>query len=46
MRATKPGERFRCAQCGTQVVVVRPGDDVPRCCNAEMESLSSPAAGP
>jgi hypothetical protein len=43
MTATKPGARFRCAQCGTEVVVVKPSGDGPRCCSAEMENLSSPA---
>jgi hypothetical protein len=41
MTATKPGARFRCAQCGTEVVVVKPSGDVPRCCSTEMETLSS-----
>jgi hypothetical protein len=46
MPALKPGGRFRCAECSTEVIVIRPGPDgsVPHCCSREMESLSSPAA--
>jgi hypothetical protein len=40
MSAVKPGERFRCAECGTEVVVIRPDGSVPHCCSTEMESSS------
>ena len=41
MSDAKPGERFRCAECGTEVVVIKTGGPAPRCCGAEMESLSA-----
>jgi hypothetical protein len=43
----KPGERFRCDECGTEVVVIRTAGTAPRCCGADMESKSAkPAAKP
>jgi len=39
----KPGERLRCAGCGTQAVVIRPGGTAPHCCGREMESFSAAA---
>jgi Desulfoferrodoxin, N-terminal domain len=40
----KPGVRFRCAQCGTETVVVKADGAVPSCCGEEMANLSSQAA--
>ena len=40
MSAVKPGERFGCAECGTEVVVIRPGESVPLCCGKGLENAS------
>jgi desulfoferrodoxin-like iron-binding protein len=44
MASAKPGQRFRCAECGTEVVVIKPGESVPSCCGQEMENASSPSS--
>jgi hypothetical protein len=36
----KPGTKLGCGTCGTEVIVVRPGDDTPTCCG---EPLQDPA---
>jgi hypothetical protein len=41
MAEMKPGERLRCAGCGTQAVVIKPGGPVPHCCGQEMESFAA-----
>jgi hypothetical protein len=40
----KPGGRFRCAECGTEVVIIRGDGSFPHCCNRAMESLPQGAA--
>jgi desulfoferrodoxin len=37
MADAKPGERYTCASCGTQVVVIKADGTSPRCCGADME---------
>jgi endogenous inhibitor of DNA gyrase (YacG/DUF329 family) len=37
----KPGERLRCAECGTEVVVIKSDGVLPRCCGQPMVSLAS-----
>ena len=44
MADMKPGARLRCADCGTQIVVIKPDGQVPHCCGKEMESASDTAA--
>jgi hypothetical protein len=41
MTAMKPGERFRCATCGTEILVLKPGESAPECCGTQMESPSA-----
>jgi hypothetical protein len=36
MTAPKPGQRLRCDECGTEVVVVRSQGAVPSCCGREL----------
>jgi len=43
MADLKPGKGFRCADCGTEIVVIKAGDAVPHCCGKELESLSAAA---
>jgi hypothetical protein len=43
MAEMKPGERLRCASCGTQAVVIKPDGPVPHCCGQEMENSSAAA---
>ena len=43
MADMKPGERLRCADCGTQVVVIKADGPVPQCCGKELESASATA---
>jgi DNA-directed RNA polymerase subunit RPC12/RpoP len=40
MAEIKPGERFRCTDCGTEIVVIKSDGPVPHCCGKEMESVS------
>ncbi len=42
MADAKAGERYQCATCGTQVVIIKTGGATPRCCGAGM---LSPSAG-
>jgi Desulfoferrodoxin, N-terminal domain len=35
--AVKPGARYRCASCGTEVVVIKADGAVPQCCDAAMQ---------
>jgi hypothetical protein len=37
MSDVKPGGRFRCSQCGTEVVVLKADGVVPNCCGKAME---------
>ena len=43
MAEVKSGERLRCADCGTEIVVIKPGGPVPRCCGKELESVAATA---
>jgi hypothetical protein len=43
MAEAKAGQRFQCATCGTQVVVIKTEGQAPRCCGADM---GNPAAKP
>lgn len=43
MAEVKSGERLRCADCGTEIVVIKPGGPVPYCCGQEMERVSATA---
>jgi hypothetical protein len=36
--AAKPGQRYTCGSCGTQIVVIRADATSPRCCGADMEA--------
>ncbi|HET6809759.1 MAG TPA: hypothetical protein VFH50_01970 [Acidimicrobiales bacterium] len=38
MAVPKAGERLRCPQCGTEVVVVRAPGDEPKCCGQPLLS--------
>jgi DNA-directed RNA polymerase subunit RPC12/RpoP len=40
MADAKAGERYQCATCGTQVVIIKTEGEVPRCCGAPMLSSS------
>jgi DNA-directed RNA polymerase subunit RPC12/RpoP len=33
-----PGARYKCTQCGTEVVVIKADDAIPRCCGKLMET--------
>ena len=44
MANAKPGEKFQCGTCGTQVVVIKTEGEAPRCCGADMASLSAKPA--
>lgn len=47
MAEARAGEKFQCGTCGTQVVVIKTEGAAPRCCGAQMASLSArPAAEP
>jgi hypothetical protein len=48
MADSKSGERYQCATCGTQVVVIKTEGAIPQCCGAVMLSSSGakPAAKP
>jgi Desulfoferrodoxin, N-terminal domain len=45
MTETKPGERFRCADCGTEVMVIKSGGPVPHCCGRPVTAIGKPGAG-
>jgi hypothetical protein len=38
MSEVKPGSRFKCTQCGTEVVVIKADGAVPGCCGKPMEA--------
>jgi rubrerythrin len=40
MGVPKAGQRLRCDQCGTEVVVIKSPDQVPKCCG---QPLSDPS---
>jgi hypothetical protein len=42
MADAKAGERYQCATCGTQVVIIKTEGAIPQCCGAPM--LLSPAS--
>ena len=33
------GKRYKCADCGTEILVTKSGDGSLRCCRADMELL-------
>lgn len=35
--ATQAGKRYKCAKCGTEVLVTKPGTGTLKCCGQEME---------
>ncbi len=42
MKAEKPvamqaGKRYKCARCGTEMLVIKPGKGTLRCCGQEMQ---------
>ena len=39
MTDAKAGERYQCATCGTQVVIIKTEGAIPRCCGAAMGSV-------
>jgi hypothetical protein len=41
MAEAKAGQRFQCATCGTQVVVIKTEGQAPRCCGGDMDSLAA-----
>ncbi len=41
MADAKAGERYQCATCGTQVVIIKTEGAVPQCCGASMEALAA-----
>lgn len=41
MADAKPGERYNCASCGTQVVVIKADGPAPRCCGTDMEPAAA-----
>jgi hypothetical protein len=46
MAEAKAGQRFQCAACGTQVVVIKTEGQAARCCGADMENLAARPAKP
>ena len=44
MADVKPGQRLGCADCGTQIIVIKPDGSVPRCCGKEMAAAAATAA--
>jgi endogenous inhibitor of DNA gyrase (YacG/DUF329 family) len=46
MAEAKAGQRFQCATCGTQVVVIKTEGQAPRCCGADMGNSSARPAKP
>jgi hypothetical protein len=44
MATVKPGERLRCTECGTEVVIIKADGVAPRCCGKAMESRSATTA--
>ena len=43
MADMKPGERLGCADCGTQIVVIKADGPFPHCCGKELERASAKA---
>jgi hypothetical protein len=41
MADVKAGERYQCATCGTQVVIIKTEGEIPQCCGAPMEALAA-----
>jgi hypothetical protein len=41
MADVKAGERYQCATCGTQVVIIKTEGATPRCCGSDMGSLGA-----
>jgi hypothetical protein len=41
MAPTAVGARLRCAQCGTEIIVVKGTDDEVQCCGAPMTARES-----
>lgn len=41
MPGTAVGTRLRCAQCGTEIIVVKPTDGDVSCCNTPMATRES-----
>jgi desulfoferrodoxin-like iron-binding protein len=35
--ANEMGKRYRCAKCGTELIVTRAGDGAVKCCGENME---------
>jgi DNA-directed RNA polymerase subunit RPC12/RpoP len=46
MADAKAGERYQCATCGTQVVIIKTEGAVPQCCGAPMLLSSGQKATP
>jgi hypothetical protein len=46
MADAKAGERYECATCGTQVVIIKTEGAVPRCCGADMATVAAKPAAP
>jgi hypothetical protein len=46
MAEAKAGQRFQCATCGTQVVVIKTEGPAPRCCGADMQAPAAKPARP
>lgn len=44
MSDAKPGERYNCASCGTQVVVIKADGTSPSCCGTPMEPAAAKKA--
>ena len=35
----KPGARYKCDHCGTEVVVIKPDDVIPSCCGDALQPV-------
>ena len=46
MADAKAGERYQCATCGTQVVIIKTEGAVPRCCGADMTTVAPKSTAP
>jgi hypothetical protein len=44
--AARAGERYTCASCGTQIVVIKADATSPRCCGADMEATAAKKKAP
>jgi hypothetical protein len=44
MADAKPGERYTCASCGTQIVVIKADGTSPQCCGTAMEANAAKKA--